>query len=140
LIEYPLYGRIDRRILHLNAARMYSGYWYIASPFDKIDKEIARREAMKCVAYLWNRNIFAWSPIAHSAGIEKYLPKEKLNHEFMLHADATLLGPSVGTIFFLLKGWKNSEGMIAEYDYTRDSGKPYYSLPHEWVTEALGDK
>lgn len=134
------YIDIQAKYLDTNQARLHSGFWYLASPFAKVNKEEAQEEALKAVAYLLKNNIYAWSPIAHSAGLEKYLPPEKLTHDFMLHYDGSLLSPAVGIIFFLLNGWINSVGMKAEYDYCITVNKPYFSLPQEWITNEFGNK
>ncbi len=117
---------------------MHQGYWYLASPFDKIDKKVARDEVERAAAWLLDNNIYAWSPIAHSASLEKYLPKEKLTHEFMLPYDASLLAPAVGIIFFLLPGWKDSIGMKAEFDCCIATRRPFFGLPYGWILDKYG--
>lgn len=117
---------------------MHHGYWYLASPFDKIDRKVAREEATRATAWVVDNNIYAWSPIAHGANLEKYLGKEKLTHEFMLHYDGSLLAPAVGIIFFLLPGWRESIGMKAEYNYCKAVNKPLFGLPHEWILDKYG--
>lgn len=124
--------------LDTHHARMHQGYWYLASPFDKIDRQTAKEEAERATAWLLDNNIYAWSPIAHSANLEKYLPKEKLTHAFMLSYDASLLAPAVGIIFFLLPGWRDSIGMKAEYKTCISTRKPFFGLPYEWILDKYG--
>jgi len=132
------YLDITNKPLDTNQARLHSGFWYVASPYTKINKEVAIDEVIKATAYILKNNIYAWSPIAHSANMEKYLPKEKLTHDFMLHYDGSLLAPAVGIIFFLLDGWRDSIGMKAEFNYCRAVNKPYFILPHQWVINEFG--
>lgn len=113
--------------LNPNTAQLIDGFWYLATPYAKIDSVKAQDEAAKAVAYLMSRNVYVISPILHTAPAAKYFHDSKQrNVDFILHYDGAIINGACGVIFYLMDGWKESHGMENEFKAIQMLNKPWF--------------
>ena len=99
---------------------------YIASPYSHPDRsvmELRYRYVMNYVDYLLKKGEFAYSPIVYGHEIAKYhsLPTDA---NFWKNWDEAMMRRCDVLHFYLLDGWKESNGMMMELNYAEENGMP----------------
>lgn len=101
-----------------------NSYIYVANPYSNADKMVMRMRAelvIQYAAYLYNKNVIVFSPIAHGEAVAlKYdLPTDyaywKASCEaFISHCKAVYV--------LCLEGWRESTGVTAEIKFAKGLG------------------
>lgn len=115
--------------------------WYLASPYTKFKDGIDRAfvEASKNAAWLANKGIFTFAPIAHTHPIALYGNIDCYDYEIMLKWDFTFIDRCDGLIVCMMDGWDKSYGVSKEIEYCLSLHKPvYYMRPYN-VPEEFGE-
>jgi hypothetical protein len=119
------------------------GFWYVATPYTNYPhgREKAYEHASAVLGGLWAAGAKAFSPIAHSRGVEKFCPgADKWDHEFWMETCQPFMDQACGVILVGLDGWTESKGMALENKFFRAVKKPVWFLhPPSWQwTEHFG--
>jgi nucleoside 2-deoxyribosyltransferase len=100
---------------------------YLACPYSHSNPAIqkSRFETVSEVATkLQLRGHIVFSPISHSAPMEKYLPSEFNTHDHWLNQDKWFLDRADELYVLCLPGWADSYGVEWEIRYMRERKKP----------------
>jgi hypothetical protein len=124
-------------IAFLKRAQSHGRYWYLASPYTRQrNRESAFRAACLASAWLLERRVRVFSPIAHSHAIAGATDLDPLNQQFWMAAMRPLMTAACGLILLPLRGWRRSEGIGQELVIFRRAIKPAVRMPDD-VTAAI---
>ena len=100
----------------LQALRLETGFWYLATPYSKYvgGLEAAHVAACQMAGNLMKLGIPIFCPIAHSHSISKHGGVPALDHEVWLPADKPMMDAAYGLIVGKLNGWQTSFGISEE--------------------------
>ena len=102
-------------------------YYYLATPYAKLDREQAYEDACRMYALLLEKDIFVYCPIAQNHGSAKYISKENVeSHLFWLHHDFKFLSIAKGLIVCKMPGWEESVGVAAEIEFAKKNNIPTF--------------
>lgn len=106
--------------------KMNGGFYYLASPYSHVDKEIeaARyREVIAYAAMFFDHRINVMSPImqCHDMSRSHKLPSDA---ETWRDYNRALINASSGMIIATIDGWLESLGITSEINYCREINKP----------------
>ena len=107
-------------------------FYYLASPYSRYPAglDAAYTDVARLAGRLMALGYHVFSPIAHchTAGRLEQLPP---THEFWLALDFKFIDRTDALLVAMLPGWDVSDGVTAEIDYARRTGKPVYFLNPE---------
>lgn len=110
----------------------WDGIWYLASPYT--DCPLGRKKAFEVVAKkaaeLAKAKVQVFCPIAHSHPMALHGDLEGGDFDFWMQFDDPFMRASVGLLIYMMPGWKDSRGVIAELEHFRKAGKPVWGLPY----------
>lgn len=108
------------------------GFWYVATPYTKYPGGIdaAFEDACRAAAWLIERNVRVYCPIAHTHPISMHGRIDPLNHDIWLPVDRPLMRAARGLIVCMLPTWRESYGISVEIAEFKAQGKPVYYM--EW--------
>ncbi len=101
---------------------------YVATPYSKYPGglSLAFEEAARITAYLLQRGVGAFSPIAHTHPIAIYGDINPLDHSFWLPVDLPIINKSDALLVVKMDGWKKSKGIAWEIERFKKAKKPIY--------------
>lgn len=105
-------------------------YVYVASVYtqDPLGFENAFDNANTVGAWLVERGVHVFVPIAHSHPISLKVPKELNTHATWMAQDYPMVYRAAAIILTYMPGWEKSKGMAMEAAWAREQGKPVYEL------------
>lgn len=123
-IELPLYD--------LMLQEAYAGmpppesFWYLCTPYDKLDHNQAWKDACKMTALLRENGFFVYCPIAESHGAAEFVSETNRNsHDFwVVGHDFKMIRLSRGLIVCTMRGWEQSKGINMEIGLALDLRLP----------------
>lgn len=112
-----------------------AGFWYLASPYSLYEDGLEEANALVCAAaaYLIEKGIRVFCPIAHSHAICEASELDPLDHNIWMFQDAPFCEAAMGLIVFQLPGWERSAGVTQEIEYFEEAHKPIVYLTVEQV-------
>jgi hypothetical protein len=116
------------------AANAGDGYWYLASPYSRLDRTEAFVSAAFAAAWLIGNGVRVYSPITHSHPIAHYGGLDPLDLELWLRVDKPFMANACGMIVLQLPDWDKSAGIKAEVAEFARMGKPVHYM--EWPMPA----
>lgn len=111
--------------------------WYLGSPYTHELPEVMEerhRQVCQAAARLFERSILVYSPIAHSHAVNELGSLAQSAFEFWRPFDLGMIDRLTGLMVLMLDGWQESEGLAAEIEHARATGKPVL-----WVDPRFDD-
>jgi hypothetical protein len=92
---------------------------YLATPYSKYEEGLEAAFKMACdnAAFLLERGVPVFSPIAHTHSIAKSTRVDPRDHEFWLDFDWPILTKCSGLIVVKAPGWEESLGIKKEIEH-----------------------
>jgi hypothetical protein len=108
------------------------GVWYLGTPYSKYPQGIhaAFQEACKAAAWLVERGVRVYCPIAHTHPIALMGGIDPLSHDIWLPVDQPFMELACGLIVCKMESWEESCGLRCEQQEFMRQGKPILSM--EW--------
>lgn len=99
-------------------------YYYLASPYSHPDPAVRERryaEAIAASAWLFQRNLFNYSPIVscHPLSVHHAMPGDA---EFWRAFDQTMIRYCSSMVILQTQGWRESVGLKWEIDFANSLG------------------
>lgn len=113
--------------------------WYLATPYTQHPRgfEAAYQDACILSAWLLQRGVEVFSPIAHSHGIAVFSSIGETDHDFWLTYDMLFVDIACGLMVAQIDGWEQSYGIGVEVMEFKRQGKPIVHLPQGEVERVL---
>lgn len=100
---------------------------YLASPYTHPDQDVRQqRYDQVCQAaanYILSSDVFVYSPIAHTAAIERKMDGDFVEFSYWQEFDYRMIRHCDEFWVLRLDGWKESVGVTAEIKYAKSIGK-----------------
>lgn len=103
-----------------------SGYWYLATPYSRYPRGIARAFDAACwqSGLLIRAGVAVFSPIAHTHPIAIHSGIDPLDHGIWMPLDAPMMDAARGLIVCMMTGWDASYGVGVEIEAFKRVRKP----------------
>lgn len=107
-------------------------YWYVATVFTSHPggKIIAFRDAAVIGAWLVQRGVHVYVPIAHGFPISEVMQPPDHSHETWLAQDKPFVKNAIGLVVTKMPGWETSKGITQEIKWAHEHGQKVRYL--EW--------
>ncbi len=106
-------------------------FWYLASPYTKYPGGLtsAWEDVCRTAAWLTERQVPVFCPIAHSHPIAIHGNLDPTDHELWLSSDAPMMRAACGLLIVEMPGWMDSYGVGVEIEAFENMGKPIRQIP-----------
>lgn len=113
-------------MFNIEEMKLERGFWYLGSPYTKYPGgiESAFREAAKATAWLIERGVPVFCPIAHTHPVAIHGGIDPKDHAIWMPADAPFMEAAHGIIVCKMESWKESYGLKCEIEHFERAGKP----------------
>ena len=113
--------------------------FYLATPYSKYRGGLVTAYEMACqnAAFLLERGVPVFSPIAHTHSVALFSKVALLDTQFWLDADWPILTKCDGLIVLKADGWDQSYGVDAEIKKMQRLGRPVFDMWPMTMPEGL---
>lgn len=111
---------------HVVARLKTDGYWYVASPYTKYKDghEVAFQRAARAAAWLIERGVNVYCPIAHTHPLAQYSNIDACDLDTWMRIDQPFIDGADGLIILEMAGWARSKGVTMEIEAFDKAKKP----------------
>lgn len=102
------------------------GFWYIATPYSKYPAgiHVAFEDACRASAFLIERGVRVYCPIAHTHPIAMHGNIDPLDHKIWIPVDSPLMHSACGLLVVQMPTWELSYGIGVEVEAFKEQSKP----------------